>query len=335
MATNTGEVDPVMLEVIWQRLISIVTEQMISTTRTAFSPILREAGDLGTAIFDATGRMLAHGDTGTPGHIIPMIDTVKYFLEQFPAETLEEGDVLMTNDPWRVSGHLFDIAVATPIFHNKKLVAIAISLAHHGDIGGRGYGPHANDVYEEGLFIPPAKFIEGGKVNELLRRIIKANVRQPDILFGDLNAQITGNQVAVQRIHDLLDEYELNTLEAVGDEIIARSEKAARRVVEQVKDGKYSAAIKIDGYDKPLDVVATVTVKGDTLNVDFAGTSPQSPKGINVCLGYTAGYVAFALRCALGRDIPTNHGSLAPLTVTSPPGTVVNATFPRRSRRAT
>ncbi len=328
MPTNSADVDPVMLEVIWQRLISIVTEQMISVTRTAFSPILREAGDLGTAIFDARGRMLVHGDTGTPGHIIPMMGTVKYFFEEFPPDTLEEGDVLITNDPWRVAGHLFDIAVATPIFHEKKLVAIAMSLAHHGDIGGRGYGPHANDVYEEGLFIPAAKIIEKHKLNDLLARIIRANVREPDILFGDLNSQITGNQVALERISDLLNEYELNNLESIADQIISRSEDAARKVIAQVPDGKYSAAIKVDGYDQPLDVVATVTVKGDSLNVDFAGSSPQSPRGINVCLSYTAGYVAFALRCALGRDIPTNHGSLAPLTVTSPEGTVVNCKFP-------
>jgi N-methylhydantoinase B len=321
-------VDPILLEIVWSRLAAIVSEQATSIIRTSFSPLVRDAGDLATAVFDVEGRMIAHGVTGTAGHIVPMSQTLRHFLSVFPEKELRDGDVLINNDPWTGSGHLFDVTIATPVFHRGRLVAFVASTSHQLDIGGLGYGTRGADVFEEGLFIPPLKFARRGRLDEALMRIIRANVREPDIVLGDLQALAAANEAAGQRVKTLLAEYGLSDLQQMAQEIFERSEAAMRRAVLAVPDGVYRAVSTLDGEETPVEVAVTVTVAGDQVNVDFTGSSPQVRRGINVTPSYTAGFTIFALWCALGRGVPNNHGSLAPFEVTAPPGTIVSASYP-------
>lgn len=320
--------DPVLLEVFWSRLGSIVTEQAVNIIRTSFSPLVREAGDIATALFDRRGRMLAHGLTGTPGHLIPMTRTILEFLAEYPTETLKEGDVFITNDPWKTTGHFFDITVASPIFDHGRLIGFAASTAHHADIGGTGFGASANDVFEEGLFIPVCKSQEAGVRNETLFKLIRANVREPDAVVGDLDAQNAANEAAGKAMRDLVHEYGISDLDAVVEEIFARSRTAARAALREVPNGDYTSVLHLDGYNEPIKVVLTLKVRDEEIEADFTGTSAQVRKGINVCENYTFGYVAFALRCAIGREIPHNFGSLSTFKIKAEPGSIVSCTFP-------
>lgn len=320
--------DPVLLEVFWNRLGSLVTEQAVNIIRTSFSPLVREAGDIATALFDRKGRMLAHGLTGTPGHLIPMTRTILEFLAEYPVETLKAGDVFITNDPWKTTGHFFDITVASPIFDGEALIGFAASTAHHADIGGTGFGASANDVFEEGLFIPICKMFEAGTRNETLVRMIRANVREPDAVVGDLDAQNAANEAAGRAMRDLIHEYGIDDLDTVVEDIFKRSEIAARAALREVPNGSYTSELNLDGYNEPIKVLLTLHIRDEEIEADFTGTSRQIRKGINVCENYTFGYVAFALRCAIGRDIPHNFGSLSTFKIKTEPGLIVSCTFP-------
>lgn len=325
---NSLDSDPVLLEIFWNRLSSLVTEQAVNIIRTSFSPLVREAGDIATALFDRKGRMLAHGQTGTPGHLIPMTRTVLEFLAEFPIATLKPGDVFITNDPWKTTGHFFDITVASPIFDGGTLIGFAASTAHHADIGGTGFGASANDVFEEGLFIPVCKMYDAGVRNDTLFRLIRANVREPDAVVGDLDAQNAANEAAGRAMRELIHEYAIRDLDAVVEEIFLRSERAARQALREVPNGSYTSVLNLDGYDEPIKVVLTLHIRDEEIEADFTGTSPQIRKGINVCENYTFGYVAFALRCAIGREIPHNFGSLSTFKLNAAPGLIVSCTFP-------
>jgi N-methylhydantoinase B len=321
-------IDPVLLEILWSRLTAIVSEQATSIISTSFSPLVRDAGDLATAVFDIQGRMIAHGVTGTAGHIVPMSRTLEHFLSIFPPSALEDGDVLINNDPWTGSGHLFDVTIATPVFHESQLVGFVASTSHQLDIGGLGYGSRGTDIFEEGLFIPPLKFARRGVYDDAVCAFIRANVREPDIVLGDLRALAAANEVAGESVRRMLTSYRLPDLQEVAEEIFRRSEAAAREAVRNLADGTYSAETMLDGDGHPVKVAVTLTVSGDTIVADYTGSSPQVRRGINVTPSYTAGFTVFALWCALGRGIPNNHGSLKPFSVTAPRGTIVSAEYP-------
>jgi len=321
-------VDPILLEVFWNRLSAIVTEQAARTIRASFSPLVREAGDLATAIFDAKGRMIVHGVTGTPGHIMPMVETMKLLVAEFPPDSIRPGDAFITNDPWKTAGHLFDISVVTPIFLGDRLIAFTATTAHHVDVGGLGLGASANDVFEEGLFIPLMKYYDAGKINATLRRIIEENVREPFAVISDLNGQVAVNEAAGQALTELVTEYQIDDIDLLVDEIFARSERASRDAIAKVPNGSYRSETMVDGYDEPIRLALTLHVHDRDIVADFTGSDPQVTKGINVCLNYTSGYVAFALRCAIGRDLPNNHGSVTPFSVVAEPGTIVSCTRP-------
>ena len=192
--------DGIELEILWSNLISVVSEQARALQRIAFSPVVREAGDLATALLDREGRMIAQAVTGTPGHINTLAAAGKHFVAKFPPDTLAPGDILITNDPWLSAGHFFDISIMTPVFKNDRVVAYFGSTIHHTDIGGYGIGAGARDVHEEGLWIPRAKLYERGVPNELLFDIIRHNVRTPDAVFGDLAAQVSSGRVGTERL---------------------------------------------------------------------------------------------------------------------------------------
>jgi N-methylhydantoinase B len=320
--------DPVFLRVFWDRLIAVANEQATALIRTAFTPVLRDAQDLSAGLFDARGRMIVQAVTGTPGHINSMATAMRYCLTEYPPERLEPGDVLITNDPWFTSGHLNDLTVTTPIFCRSGLVGFVSNICHAIDIGGLPLSAAGSDVYEEGLFIPIMKLYRRGEPNEDLIEILRANVRDAQAVVGDIHAQVACNDVGRRRLLALLEEFGLESLDAVADLITLRSEGAMRRAIEALPDGKYVAEGYADGYGEPIHLKATVIVEGDELTVDYAGSSAESPRGINVVFNYTLAYTTFAVKAAVSPEVPNNDGSFRPVHVSAPSGSILNAVRP-------
>ena len=322
--------DGIELEILWSNLIGIVSEQAKALQRIAFSPIVREAGDLASGLFDARGRMVAQANTGTPGHINSLAAAGKTLAGLFHNQ-LYPGDIVITNDPWMSAGHFFDITVLAPIFWDARLIGYIGSTIHHTDIGGYGIGAGARDIHEEGLWIPPSKLYEAGEPNALLHDIIRHNVRTPDHVFGDLAAQVSSGRSGGERLIALCKRTGLADIEALSEEIISRSEAATRRAIRALPAGTWHGESRFDvpGGDI-IELKAAVTidnVAGD-ITIDFAGSSGASPLGINVVMNYTHAYSTFAVRSCLNPEQPNNHGSLAPIKVTAPKGSIVNAAYP-------
>src|SRR5439155_222490 len=251
-----ARMDPITLEICWNRLIGVVNEQAAALQRTSFTSIVREAGDLSAGVFDRRGYMVAQAVTGTPGHINSMALAMKHFLAACPLETLRPGDVLITNDPWLTSGHLNDVTIASPIFRGEECIAFFASTCHTADIGGHVLSAEAREVYEEGLQIPIMKLYEAGRPNEALIAIIRANVRVPEMVLGDFHAQIAGGAVGGERLREFMDEFGLERLEPLADEIIGRTERAMRAAIKALTPGAYEYAITSDGFDEPLTIRA-------------------------------------------------------------------------------
>lgn len=322
--------DGVELEILWSNLIGIVNERAKALQRIAFSPIVREAGDLACALFDRRGRMVAQANTGTPGHINSLAIAGSHLVRLFEGRC-EPGDVLITNDPWLSAGHFFDITILTPIYDGSKLLAYIGSTIHHTDIGGYGIGAGARDVHEEGLWIPPLKLYERGKPSEMLHDIIRRNVRTPDAVFGDLSAQVSSGEAAAEHLITLCERYGIDDIEALSDEIINRSEEATRSAIRKLKPGTYHGETSFDvpgGEIITLKTAVTVDAGNGSIIVDFDGSSPQTTTGINVVLNYTHAYSTFAIRSCLNPDLPNNTGSLAPIEVRAPVGSIINCAYP-------
>jgi N-methylhydantoinase B len=320
--------DPILVEVLGNRLVSIVNEQQAALIRTAFSTVVRESEDLACGVFDARGWMVAQSMTGTPGHINAMATGVRHFLDAFPPESLTPGDVLLTNDPWQTSGQINDITVVTPVFHGGRVVAFFANTCHTADIGGRILSAESSEVFEEGLRLPIMKLFEAGEPNRPLLEIVRANVRTPDETIGDLYAQAACNDVGARSLVRLLEEFELESIEPLSDEIVSRSEEAVRGAIRELPDGRYEHVSHSDGFDEPVRLAVALEVKGDELTIDFAGSSPQSRYGINLVLNYTHAYSSFAVKAALAPDVPHNEGSFRPVHVTAPLGSILNCVEP-------
>jgi N-methylhydantoinase B len=319
----------ITLGIAWNRLLAIVEEQAQVLMRTAFSTVVREAGDLSAGIFDIQGRMLAQAVTGTPGHVNSMAESVNRFLEVHPVPGLRPGDVLLTNDPWDGTGHLNDFTVVTPVFHEGACVALFASTSHIADIGGRGFGADARDVHEEGLCIPVTHLFRAGVRDETLLRIIRANVRDPVVAEGDLYSLTACNDTGAAGLRRMLADFPGLSFVQLADHIVRTSNSAMRAEINRVAQGTWSADMMIDGYDQPLRLACTLTIADGTVRIDFAGSSGASPWGINVPIAYTTAYAAFAVRCVIGNHIPNNAGSLATIEVSAPDGSVLNARRPR------
>ena len=318
----------IRLQIMWTRLISVVEEQAQTLIRTAFSTSVREAGDLSAGVFDLDGRMLAQAVTGTPGHVNSMAASVGFFLERYPLATMAEGDVYITNDPWSGTGHLHDFTVVTPAFKDGRPVALFASTSHVVDIGGVGFGPDARQIYEEGLLVPIMPLAERGVMNRVLLDMVRANVREPVQVEGDLYSLAACNDTGCRRLLDMMAEFELVSLDALARHIIEASKAAMLAEIRALPFGSYENAMRIDGYDRPIDLVAKLTIGEDGIDVDFAGTSPISTYGINVPLTYTEAYASFGVRCLVGSRVPNNSGSLAPIRVSAPVGSILNARRP-------
>jgi len=321
-------IDPVTLEVIWNRFLSVANEQQDALIRTAFSTIVRESQDLACGMFDTKGRMIAQSLSGTPGHINAMATSMKHFLAAFPPDRLVPGDVLITNDPWQTAGQINDITITTPIFRNGKMVALFANTCHSADIGGRILSAEAREVFEEGLRIPIMKLFDGGEPNKTLMQIVRINVRQPDEVIGDFYAQTACNDAGGRALLEMMGEFGLDSIDAVADEIIQRSEAAVRAEIRKLPDGEWSNETWSDGFEAPIVVRCTVKVAGDEIFIDFTGSSPQSTRGINVVFNYTHAYASFAIKAAICPDVPHNEGSFRPVHVSAPPGSILNALDP-------
>lgn len=324
----SNEFADVHFQIMWNRLISVVEEQALTLIRTAFSTSVRESGDLSAGVFDREGRMLAQAVTGTPGHVNAMAVAVRNFIDVLGEEAIEEGDIYITNDPWKGTGHLLDFTFVTPSFRKGELVGYFACTAHVVDVGGRGFGPDANEVYEEGIFIPIMKFATKGETDLSLINIIRHNVREADQVIGDLYSLAACNQIGHLRLMDMMDEFELDALDELRDFIFDNSRRATLEKLAALPAGSYSNAMDVDGYDIPVHLQVQLDVAADGVHADFNGTSGQSALGINVPLIYTMAYCGYGLKCALAPEIPNNHASLEPFTVSAPEGCILNAQHP-------
>ncbi|MCY3883330.1 MAG: hydantoinase B/oxoprolinase family protein [Gammaproteobacteria bacterium] len=315
-------------QLVWDRLLAIVEDQAQTLMRTAFSPVVREAGDLSAGVFNTKGDMIAQAVTGTPGHVNAMARSVRNFLQEFPISDLNQGDVLLTNDPWLATGHLNDFTVVTPSFLDDRVVAFFASTSHIADVGGRGFGPDANEVYEEGLLVPISKLFDNGNIDETLMRLVRANVRDPVVAEGDLYSLTACNDAGSAKLLEMVREFELENLDSIGEEILNASRQAMEREIGQLPQGIYKYSMSVDGYDDPIHVQCAVTIHKDSIDIDFEGSSPVSRYGINVPLPYAEAYASFGARCLIGNDIPNNEGSLSTIRVSAPVGSILNAEPP-------
>jgi N-methylhydantoinase B len=320
--------DPIVLEIIRTRVTSIVDEAAKIIVRTSFSMLLNEANDYSCVLTDRRGRLLAQNTASLPSFIGTLPSTVRHFLEAIGADAMRPGDVLITNNPWHGSGHLNDVQLVKPIFHQNRLVAFAACCAHVPDIGGRIRSVEPREVFEEGFHIPPMKLLREGVPDESLVKLMRTNVRTPDHTVGDLFAQVGALEVMELRLRALMEDYELASLADFADELYRRSDLAMREAVRALPDGTYGYEMVTDGLDQPFVFKIALTIRGDAIDIDYAGTSPQQARGINVVYAYTFAMTAYALKCALLPDLPNNEGMFCALTVRAPEGSLLNARFP-------
>lgn len=316
------------LQVMWNRLLAVVEEQGQALIRAAFSPIVRECGDISAGIFDLQGRMLAQAVTGTPGHINTMAEAVKTLRGRFEIQDMKPGDIYMTNDPWIASGHLNDFLLMMPVFHKDQVVGFTSCTSHLVDLGGLGMGPEGADIYDEGLLIPPCKLMDAGALNTLLMEIVKANSREPIANEGDIYALIACCETGAKRLAGMMEEFVIDHLEDLATYIIDTSYRGTLKAIAELPKGTWRNVLTVDGYEREIDLHAALTIAEDHITLDFDGTSGLSNKGINVPLNYATAYSVFALRCIIGPDIPNNAGSLAPFRVTGPKDCILNAQPP-------
>ena len=322
-----GKLDPVRLGLIWQRLNGIVDQVSETFVRAAFSTVVRDNYDMAFSLLDRQGRQFVQSRRSIPSFIGTLPRTLEAVLAKFPAETLRPGDVVVTNDAWIGTGHLNDISMICPIFAGDRLIAFAGSTAHTVDIGGAPR-PDAQDCYEEGLCIPISKIVEAGRENDLVIDFITENLRAPDETLGDIRAQFAAYADCREKLLKVLEEEALKDFDPVIEEIVARSSRSMRSVIAELPDGRYTDSFLIDGFDEPLTVACAVTIYGETIDVDFDGTSPQIPFPINSVMNYTYAYSCFALKCLLDPSAPNNSGSFDAVTIRAPEGSLLNARRP-------
>jgi len=318
----------VQFQIMWNRLFAIVEEQALTLVRTSFSTSVREAGDLSAGVFDAQGRLVAQAVTGTPGHVNTMAAAVTHFINDIGRSSMVDGDVYITNDPWKGTGHLHDITVTTPVFTGDRLVGFFASTSHVVDVGGRGYGPDASEIYEEGIRIPIMRWAAAGKLNTDLVNIIENNVREATQVIGDIHGLAACNETGRRRLLAMLDEFDLDGIQDLTDFIFERTNTAMLASLADVPNGTYHNSVDVDGYDKPVHMAVTLTVTDEGMHADFAGTSATSAFGINVPIVYAQAYFTYGMIVSLAPELPNNYASLLPFTVSAPSGVILNAEDP-------
>ncbi|MDA1307646.1 MAG: hydantoinase B/oxoprolinase family protein [Acidobacteria bacterium] len=323
-----AQFDAVRLEVVWSRLISIVDEAAKAIVRTSFSTLANEANDFACVLTDASGRSIAQNTGSIPSFIATLPATVRHFIDEIGLDAMRPGDVLITNDPWKGTGHLSDVCIVKPIFLGEKIVAFASSAAHVPAIGGRLRALESRQVFEEGLQIPLMKLIDAGQVDATLVKMIRQNVRTPEQTIGDIWAQLSANELMARRITELMLDYELSDLGPFTDEILRRAERAMRDAIRAVPDGSWEFAFDTDGAQEPYHFAVSLTIEDDAIRVDYAGTSATQARAINCVMAYTFAMTAYAIKCVLAPDLPNNDGMFRPIEVSAPQDTILNPRYP-------
>lgn len=325
---SADDVDPVTLEVLWSRLRTIPREMGTHLSRTAFSSIIKYGDDFSTGLFTADGRLVAQG-VYTPGHLGAMPFTMRTILaEHVPPDEWRPGDVLLTNDPYLNSGHLPDFFLFEPVFLADELVGFVATTGHQIDLGGSAPGSFSmrvSDMYGEGLHVPPVLLYEAGEPNDTVFAIVTANSREPTKLRGDIRAMRGASRVGVERFRETVAAYGPRTVERYMEAIFDRTERRMREAIDDLPDGSYSFTDHLDGFEEPLAVCATVTVDGDEVTVDFAGSAPQQPGyAINSPWNYSYSYTMMAVKAALDPETPQTDGTIRPVHMVAPTGSIVN-----------
>lgn len=327
----TQAFDAIRLQVMWSRLISVADEIATTLERTAFSLIVRDNQDYACALYDARGTMLAQSSQCTPGQAGSTPTVIREMLDTYPAETLEDGDILICNDPWVGAGHAPDVFVATPIFHHGRLVGFACTCAHHADMGGRLGATDAREVYEEGVIIPVSKLWRAGERNDELYRLLARNVRMSEKVLGDISAQIAANRVGAKGIVALMEDFGLEQLEDLATQICDATEGMFRKALSRLPLGEAHSEVFheiTDDKGERLKIAVTLQVREGEVHLDFTGTSAQVAMPINAVLNITRAYSVFPFIATLCPDLPMNAGAFRPVVLSVPEGTVLNPTFP-------
>lgn len=334
--SKSGAFDAVSLGIMWDRLVSLTDEIVSTLVRSSFSTIVYESYDLTVAVLDAETNTIAQGTFGIPAFIGSAPVTARHMLKRFPAETLKPGDIIVTNDPWMGTGHLYDITMMRPVFRKGRIVAYTVSITHLPDIGGSGFGSSATEIYHEGLRLPILKLYEAGRLNELVVEIIRTNVRVPEQVMGDVMANVSCGEVGCREILAFMDEYGLEDLTALSKAIRGQAETQMRAKIREMKDGTYRNRIQVEGFAGAVELAVKIDIKGDTVTADFEGTSGCVNAGVNVPFCYTNAMVLHAIKTLTLPSIPNNQGSAAPITTKAPVGCILNAQppFPTGGRHA-
>lgn len=333
---DNTEFDAVSLGIMWDRLVALTDEIVSTLVRSSFSTIVSESYDLSCVLLDADAHTIAQGTFSVPAFIGSAPVTARHMLERFPPDTLKPGDIIITNDPWLGTGHLFDITMMRPVFRKGRIVAYTVSITHLPDIGGAGFGSSATEVFQEGLRLPILKLYEEGKLNDLVVEIIRTNVRVPEQTMGDVMANVACSEVGARELNVFMDENGLDDLTALSAAIRGQSERQMRAKLANLEDGHYTNQIQVEGFDGAVDFAVQIDVVGDSVNVNFEGTSGCVRAGVNVPFCYTNAMVLHAIKSLTLPNIPNNQGSVAPITVTAPAGCILNAQppFPTGGRHA-
>ncbi|MBH62286.1 MAG: hypothetical protein CL569_07545 [Alphaproteobacteria bacterium] len=326
--TAAPNYDPVSLKILWDRLISITDEGVSTLIRTAFSTVVREAYDLSVVLLDTDGELLAQGTQSIPSFTGSAPSTLAHMLARFPPGSLSPGDVIVTNDPWMGTGHTYDINVMAPVFRQGRIVAYALSVTHLPDIGGQGFGGEATEIYQEGLRLPVLKLMRGGKLDQMLIDLLRVNVRVPEQVIGDVMANVACVGVLDRQLNAFMDDYDVADITPLSRQIRAFSERALRGRIAEMADGTYPGKMTIEGVDAPLTLRCAVTVRGESIAIDYAGTDASVRHGINVPFCFTNGYSIHAVKCVAAASIPNNGGATRPIAVSAPEGSILNAPPP-------
>jgi N-methylhydantoinase B len=333
-ATAPPQLDPISFSVIDAGLRAAVAEMKAVVLRTAYSNLWREAGDLSCALLDADGDIVVQGIGDIPIHLGSMPMTMRGLLDRIAPSDLRPGDVLLQNDPYRGNNHMPDFFMAKPVFAEERLIAFTAVRGHYVDIGGPAPGSYytlATDIYGEGLRMPPVKIYREGEVNQDVLDIIVANVRNPSERLGDMRSQYAGCVTAERRIVEFCEHYGSDVVVGAMQQVLDVSEQRARAAFTAIPDGTYAFEDVCDGdsFDpSPLTIAAKVDVRGDSVTIDFTGSSPQARGGMNSPHGVTVSAALFALKALAEPHTASNSGSYRPVTIIAPEGTIVNPHAP-------
>jgi N-methylhydantoinase B len=324
------EIDAVDAGIIWSRIVSVAEEMVSALVRTAFSTMVRESGDYSCMMFDGRGKLIAQGTTSVPSFTGTGPHTLNHILSYISPDEMRDGDVIITNDPWIGTGHVYDINVVKPVFYRGRLVGYCLTVTHLSDVGGVGMGSIAKDVYEEGFSLPPVKLFEAGVENRFIVEFIRNNVRTVDFVLGDIYSNVAACNVGAQGLVQILKEHDQIDTRSIADAIFALTRKGITGKLEDLPKGKYPGKMLVEGgKDYPdISLSVTVTLSDQSFDFDFAGTDPVVRAGVNVPICYTRAFCYYCAKVFVAPNIPNNQAILDFVSVSAPDNCVLNALRP-------